>query len=223
MGELLRRPLREHFRSRVPPAPSARLGAEHLVADFDRPERRLPTIAHGDHRVGMQAVGTGVGAASVGLIVHVKGIADAPPGTRLRADFASTSWKVTPAKSGVCTERTRLLSRASPGRASPCSTPEFLPAPPHTGIRTYVLGICLGEVGLFRGWICLIASCWRCRLSADVPGAPRVFPDDAACLSYLARLRWPDGFVCPECKVGSSGSRPRGGCGCAGAARGARP
>jgi len=23
------------------------------------------------------------------------------------------------------------------------------------------------------------------------------FPDDAACLGYLERLRWPDGFVCP--------------------------
>jgi transposase-like protein len=27
----------------------------------------------------------------------------------------------------------------------------------------------------------------------------RWFPDDAACLEYLARLRWPDGFVCPVC------------------------
>ena len=25
------------------------------------------------------------------------------------------------------------------------------------------------------------------------------FPDEAACLAYLARLRWPDGFVCPHC------------------------
>ena len=25
------------------------------------------------------------------------------------------------------------------------------------------------------------------------------FPDDQACLQYLARLRWPDGFVCPSC------------------------
>jgi len=25
------------------------------------------------------------------------------------------------------------------------------------------------------------------------------FPDDGACLGYLARLRWPDGFVCPAC------------------------
>src|SRR5665811_2328766 len=24
-------------------------------------------------------------------------------------------------------------------------------------------------------------------------------PDDQACLNYLARLRWPDGFVCPSC------------------------
>jgi hypothetical protein len=25
------------------------------------------------------------------------------------------------------------------------------------------------------------------------------FPDDAACLEYLAGLRWPDGFICPVC------------------------
>lgn len=27
----------------------------------------------------------------------------------------------------------------------------------------------------------------------------RWFPDDDACREYLARLRWPDGFVCPAC------------------------
>jgi predicted RNA-binding Zn-ribbon protein involved in translation (DUF1610 family) len=25
------------------------------------------------------------------------------------------------------------------------------------------------------------------------------FLDDAACLGYLAAVRWPDGFVCPAC------------------------
>ena len=25
------------------------------------------------------------------------------------------------------------------------------------------------------------------------------FPEDEACLGYLARLRWPGGFVCPHC------------------------
>jgi hypothetical protein len=25
------------------------------------------------------------------------------------------------------------------------------------------------------------------------------FPDDASCLAYLERLRWPEGFVCPRC------------------------
>jgi hypothetical protein len=25
------------------------------------------------------------------------------------------------------------------------------------------------------------------------------FPDDRACLDYLAELRWPQGFVCPAC------------------------
>lgn len=27
----------------------------------------------------------------------------------------------------------------------------------------------------------------------------RFFPDEGACLAYLERLRWPDGFVCPRC------------------------
>jgi transposase-like protein len=27
------------------------------------------------------------------------------------------------------------------------------------------------------------------------------FPDDAACLDYLEWLRWPEGFVCPQCKT----------------------
>lgn len=28
------------------------------------------------------------------------------------------------------------------------------------------------------------------------------FPDDVACLDYLAKLRWPDGFACPGCGSG---------------------
>jgi transposase-like protein len=30
------------------------------------------------------------------------------------------------------------------------------------------------------------------------------FPDDAACLAYLAACRWPDGFRCPVCDGGSA-------------------
>lgn len=30
-----------------------------------------------------------------------------------------------------------------------------------------------------------------------------MFPDDAACSAYLAKLRWPEGFVCPSCKTNS--------------------
>lgn len=37
----------------------------------------------------------------------------------------------------------------------------------------------------------------------DYPGTWKEFlawfPDDAACLSYLSGLRWPNGFVCPRC------------------------
>ena len=31
-----------------------------------------------------------------------------------------------------------------------------------------------------------------------------MFSDDKACASYLERLRWPDGFVCPACKVSAT-------------------
>ena len=30
------------------------------------------------------------------------------------------------------------------------------------------------------------------------------FPDDAACVGYLADMRWPDGFSCPRCGCGTS-------------------
>jgi hypothetical protein len=34
---------------------------------------------------------------------------------------------------------------------------------------------------------------------SSFPQLQRWFPDDAACGEYLARLRWPQGFVCPVC------------------------
>ncbi len=30
----------------------------------------------------------------------------------------------------------------------------------------------------------------------------RLFPDEEACVEYLTKLRWPDGFVCPKCGAG---------------------
>jgi ISXO2-like transposase domain/Transposase zinc-ribbon domain len=36
------------------------------------------------------------------------------------------------------------------------------------------------------------------------------FPDDQACLEYLARLRWPAGFVCPACGWGEFWRTGRG-------------
>lgn len=36
------------------------------------------------------------------------------------------------------------------------------------------------------------------------------FPDDAACLAYLERLRWPDGFVCPACGAEGGWKTSRG-------------
>ena len=31
-----------------------------------------------------------------------------------------------------------------------------------------------------------------------------MFPDDAACATFLEQLRWPEGFVCPSCKLSST-------------------
>jgi hypothetical protein len=33
----------------------------------------------------------------------------------------------------------------------------------------------------------------------SLPEFQKVFPDDAACADYLEKLRWPKGFVCPDC------------------------
>ena len=33
----------------------------------------------------------------------------------------------------------------------------------------------------------------------SLPEFQRIFPDDAACGSYMERLRWPEGFSCPHC------------------------
>lgn len=38
----------------------------------------------------------------------------------------------------------------------------------------------------------------------------RLFPDEGACRAYLARLRWPDGFVCPRCQGQDSWQASRG-------------
>ena len=32
----------------------------------------------------------------------------------------------------------------------------------------------------------------------------RMFPDDPACVAYVERLRWPEGFVCPSCRVAAA-------------------
>lgn len=36
---------------------------------------------------------------------------------------------------------------------------------------------------------------------ASLPEFQRLFPDDAACATYLERIRWSDGFECPWCNV----------------------
>jgi hypothetical protein len=42
------------------------------------------------------------------------------------------------------------------------------------------------------------------------------FPDDAACIDYLAGLRWPDGFSCPRCGDGKAWRTGKGLWMCAG-------
>ena len=32
----------------------------------------------------------------------------------------------------------------------------------------------------------------------------KMFPDDATCAAFLVRLRWPEGFICPACKIVST-------------------
>ena len=45
-------------------------------------------------------------------------------------------------------------------------------------------------------------------LGHDYPNTYRefveMFPDDTACAAFLARLRWPEGFICPACKIAST-------------------
>ena len=45
------------------------------------------------------------------------------------------------------------------------------------------------------------------------------FPDDVACREYLGKLRWPDGFTCPECGVGGGWRTGKGLWMCAGCGR----
>ena len=35
----------------------------------------------------------------------------------------------------------------------------------------------------------------------SLPSFQKLFPDDAACASYLERVRWEKGFVCPLCEA----------------------
>lgn len=43
---------------------------------------------------------------------------------------------------------------------------------------------------------------------SDYPNTYRefveMFPDNSACVAYLMRLRWPEGFICPACKTCST-------------------
>lgn len=44
----------------------------------------------------------------------------------------------------------------------------------------------------------------------DWPEFQRFFPGEDACLAYLERLRWPDGFRCPACGSGEAWKTKRG-------------
>ena len=36
---------------------------------------------------------------------------------------------------------------------------------------------------------------------ASLPEFQRLFPDDTACAAYLEKVRWGEGFACPNCGV----------------------
>lgn len=48
------------------------------------------------------------------------------------------------------------------------------------------------------------SSLWVPRAGVDYPATWSTFqswfPDDAACIRFLEKLRWPEGFVCPRCQ-----------------------
>jgi Transposase zinc-ribbon domain len=48
----------------------------------------------------------------------------------------------------------------------------------------------------------------------SLPEFQRLLPDDMACVAYLEKLRWQNGFVCPHCRVTGvpSTSRPAPAC-----------
>src|SRR6478672_5523910 len=74
-------------------------------------------------------------------MVQPNGIGELP-GTLFSADRLCTSWKVTPANSGVRTVRTKPDSRPMPGRADRSSTPSDRPSHLMSVIRTYVRSVC---------------------------------------------------------------------------------
>lgn len=39
------------------------------------------------------------------------------------------------------------------------------------------------------------------RFPKSLPEFQRLFPDDAACMAYLEKARWKNGFICPHCGV----------------------
>lgn len=49
----------------------------------------------------------------------------------------------------------------------------------------------------------MVVEAQRPKAGVDYPGTwpsfEAWFPDDDACRDYLARVRWPDGFACPQC------------------------
>ena len=39
----------------------------------------------------------------------------------------------------------------------------------------------------------------RLEVPTTLPEFSRMFPDEAACIAYLHRVRWPERFACPKC------------------------
>src|SRR5688572_23315850 len=67
--------------------------------------------------------------------------------------------------------------------------------------RTHVLHICLSAVEC-RGMPGLTRPVGGVDYPRTYQEFKAWFPDDVACREYLGQLRWPDGFLCPECGCG---------------------
>ena len=67
-----------------------------------------------------------------------------------------------------------------------------------SGLHPHPLGLEWAQTG-YRGARHGCSRPRRSPIPAFATRVPRLFPDDAACVAYLEKARWGDGFACPHC------------------------